>query len=30
MKECLTDTGTDSTKKPLRVEELEKLFLALS
>ncbi|MDJ0324759.1 metal-sensitive transcriptional regulator [Cryobacterium sp. PH31-AA6] len=30
MKECLTGTGTDSTKKPLRVEELEKLFLALS
>jgi len=30
MKECLTDTDTDSTKKPLRVEELEKLFLALS
>jgi len=30
MKECLTETGTDGAKKPLRVEELEKLFLALS
>ncbi|TFC06313.1 metal-sensing transcriptional repressor [Cryobacterium mannosilyticum] len=36
MKECLTDTGTDTgtgtdgARKPLRVEELEKLFLALS
>nr|WP_241986698.1 metal-sensitive transcriptional regulator [Cryobacterium fucosi] len=34
MKECLTDTetgtGRDGIKKPLRVEELEKLFLALS
>ncbi|MBG6058139.1 DNA-binding FrmR family transcriptional regulator [Cryobacterium sp. MP_M5] len=36
MKECLTDTGTDTgtntdgATKPLRVEELEKLFLALS
>lgn len=32
MKEYLTDTGTgtDGATKPLRVEELEKLFLALS
>jgi len=30
MKECLTDTGTDGATTPLRVEELEKLFLALS
>jgi DNA-binding FrmR family transcriptional regulator len=31
MKECLSDQGGDTgDKKPLRVEELEKLFLALS
>ncbi|WP_104171157.1 metal-sensitive transcriptional regulator [Cryobacterium sp. M23] len=30
MKECLTDQGDTVDKKPLRVEELEKLFLALS
>ena len=30
MKECLTDQGDTGDKKPLRVEELEKLFLALS
>lgn len=30
MKECLTDPDNTGDKKPLRVEELEKLFLALS
>ena len=30
MKECLADQGDTGDKKPLRVEELEKLFLALS
>ncbi|MDY7528234.1 MULTISPECIES: metal-sensitive transcriptional regulator [unclassified Cryobacterium] len=30
MKECLSETNTDSARTPLRVEELEKLFLALS
>ena len=30
MKECLPDQGDTVDKKPLRMEELEKLFLALS
>lgn len=30
MKECLTETGTNGETSPLRVDELEKLFLALA
>jgi len=30
MKECLVDNGDDGNKKPLDVEELERLFLSLA
>jgi DNA-binding FrmR family transcriptional regulator len=30
MKDCLSDTSTDSERTPLRVEEFEKLLLVLS